>query len=285
MQQKNLVDYYNKNTRKFLFFQRDKAHHNIHQALWAKPRFTPHEAINFSNELIAQQIEKYALDKNRSQLHVLDLGCGVGSTVFYLADKTTINSNFWGISISSVQVEIARKKALNRDLFSKCQFIENDFHALSDDIPTADLIYSIEAFVHSPNPSKYLEQVSQKLHSGGKLIIIDDFLSDKLSHDSPTRKDQKLIADFKYGWVLGPLNTSAQISKMAKSQRLVLVEEKDLTHFLKFRFRDWLIQIFMNFIPKSTKNNYLKSLVGGNARQLCIQKKLIQYKMIVFEKR
>ena len=40
----------------------------------------------------------------------------------------------------------------------------------------------------------------------------------------------------------------------------------------------------MNFIPDKTKSTYLKSLIGGNARQLSIQKKLIQYKMLVFEK-
>jgi hypothetical protein len=54
----------------------------------------------------------------------------------------------------------------------------SDFLALPFDVPRAELAFSIEAFVHGPNPRAYFEAGPRYLVPGGALVVCDDFPTD-----------------------------------------------------------------------------------------------------------
>ena len=164
--------YYDNNTDRFLRWGADEGTANIHGALWPPNVTTLHDAMHYANQLVLEQSKT----SNRKVTSIMDLGCGVGSGLFYLDDKLTQLEKLIGVSLSSVQIEYARKKALGKNHF---QFIVANFQDLPDGIGPVDLAYAIEAFDHSPDANIFFEQVSQVIPSGGRLVIIDDFLTDK----------------------------------------------------------------------------------------------------------
>ncbi len=284
-------NYYEKNTRRFLWFHRDAATKSIHQPLWKEAHFTLKEAVYYANELVLQKIKNYP---TKEKLTIIDLGCGVGSSLFYLADHLSQNATYYGISISDTQINFAKKEVINRTktipLTSTFNFITADFTQLPTNIPSVDIAFSIEAFVHASAAEKYLEQISHRLKKGGKLILIDDFLKDGIDREQLNMKGQKAITDFEYGWMVNSLKTKEELADIAADYSLQIIEEEDLTpymrngtlkhqwiRFLVFSFR-WLYEL----LP--TKSPYFRSWIGGKGKQYCLKHGIIQYKKIVLRK-
>lgn len=275
--------YYEQNTGIFLWLKRKGAYTNIHQPLWAKKDFTLEEASNYSNQLILEEIQSYLLEQSTKNLQVYDLGCGVGSVVFYLTKSLEAINKITGLSISAKQIAIANTELHQNVKNPKISFIEADFLNLPKELPSANIAYSIEAFVHAQDATSYFKSVKEKLIQGGKLILIDDFIASKVDETNLEEQDKKTLERFRYGWVLGSLESVARLQEKAKGFRLV--KEVDLSPFLnvytlKERFIRFGIKLFHPFFKQS---EYFKSLIGGDARQACLQRGLIEYKMLVFE--
>lgn len=285
---KGVKNYYENNTRRFLRFHRDAATKSIHQPLWKEANFTLKEAVFYANELILTIIKNHP---NKKNLKIIDLGCGVGSSLFYLENKLNQPANYIGISISETQIDIAQKE-LN-DLpktNSTFQFITADFTQLPTSLPTIDIAFSIEAFVHASAPEKYLSAISPYLTKGGKLILIDDFLTDGVDTSTLDKKAQKAIADFKYGWMANSLITKTELVEVASNYDLNIIEEEDLTPYMRNNTlkHQWIRFLVVSFrwlydlLPQ--KSAYFRSWIGGVGKQYCLRKGIIQYKKVLIEK-
>jgi len=285
---KGVKNYYENNTRRFLRFHRDAATKSIHQPLWKEANFTLKEAVFYANELIFKVIENSPPKEN---LNIIDLGCGVGSSLFYLDNKLSQPANYYGISISETQISIAQKELNNRKKNnSTFQFITADFTQLPTSLPTIDIAFSIEAFVHAAAPTKYLAAISPYLKKGSKLILIDDFLSDGIDKTTLDKKAQKAIADFKYGWMANSLITKTELAGVANNYDLKIIEEEDLTLYMRNNTlkHKWIRLLVISFrwlydlLPQ--KSTYFRSWIGGVGKQDCLRKEIVQYKKIVLEK-
>src|SRR5690606_35863809 len=137
--------YYDNNTGYFLSLGTGKKNKSIHRAVWGEGVQNRNEAQEYAHRLILQNLA--SLPK-KDDLHILDLGCGVGSTLFYLAEKYPDKAQYTGITISTKQVEIA--KEINQQLGFSCQFVAADFLHLPA-MPPVDFAYTIEAFIHAPD--------------------------------------------------------------------------------------------------------------------------------------
>ena len=273
--------YYEQNTSRFLRFNRD-ATKSIHQPLWKEADFTREEAYSYANELILEEIKNQT---SNPSLTIIDLGCGVGSSVFYLQKKYA--AIYYGVTISEAQIAIANEQAKRLSLVSQTQFITADFTKLPDKIPTVDIAFSIEAFVHAPNAEAYFKQVSLKLKKGGKLILIDDFLNDTIDVESLDEKAQKAILDFKYGWLANSLHSTKELEQVAAKYGLSLIQETDLTPYmrnntLKHKWIRFLVSTFRwTYRLSPWKSYYFRSWIGGQAKQYCLKAGIVQYKKIV----
>ncbi|MFK7978768.1 MAG: class I SAM-dependent methyltransferase [Saprospiraceae bacterium] len=284
-------NYYEKNTRRFLRFHRDAATKSIHQPLWKELNFTLKEAVFYANKLIQKEIEDYP---QKVDLTIIDLGCGVGSSLFYLVDNLKTTATYYGISISETQIDIAKNEVTYRkhkeQTIPNFHFIVADFTQLPSNIPTVDIAFSIEAFVHASAAEKYLAQISPYLKKGGKLILIDDFINNEVDRTTLDEVAQKALADFEYGWMVNSLKTTKKLGKIAANYGLQIIAEQDLTpymrnntlkhkwiRFLVFSFR-WLYDL----LPQ--KSAYFRSWIGGVGKQYCLRKGIVKYKKIVLEK-
>jgi len=278
-QDNSVKSFYDHNTRKFLRLKKDNQTPNIHQPLYGPGVVNSTEASNYSNQLIDDYLERL----EAVAPHVLDLGCGVGGSMAYLA-KRNKKTQFTGITISSKQTEIGNQLLAEKGLNAHCRIVEGDFQQLPD-LEPVDLAFSIEAFVHSPNAKTFFQQVATKLKVGSRLIIIDDCLTERY-RSKISKLELELVNDFKEGWITPSLHMGSELEKIANIEGFILLENKDLTPMMRIgRPRDKLFGLLLFFFKKQMKKSrYFQMIVGGYAKQQCIKKGIVNYRMFVFEK-
>lgn len=272
--------YYDHNTSIFLSLGTGKKNHSIHRAIWGEGVQNRDEAQVYVNKLILNALPNLPSSQN---FHVLDLGCGVGSTLFYLVENFAEKAEYTGITISTKQVEIAKK--INQHAGYSCEFIEGDFLKLPEMQPV-HFAYAIEAFIHASDAQVFFREVSRVLQAGGRLVLIDDFLTEKGNSDALSFHQRKWIEDVEKGWMAGTLITPAQAALMARSIALSLIENHNLTPFLELRRpRDQFIEVLIKLLGKwAYHSTYFRSLRGGDALQKCLLNGLLEYRMLIFEK-
>ena len=113
---------------------------------------------------------------------ILDIGCGFGGSSLYLARN--YNAAVTGITISSVQVEMAIKAAATERLEAK--FLLMDAEAM-DFQKQFDLIWSVESISHYQHREEFFASAAKLLKPGGHFAITDWFKKENLTR-AETRK-------------------------------------------------------------------------------------------------
>jgi tocopherol O-methyltransferase len=101
---------------------------------------------------------------------ILDVGCGIGGSSLYLAEK--FGARVTGITLSPVQANRAQDRARAAGLQTKTDF--QVANALNMPFPdnSFDLIWSLESGEHMPDKAKFLHECHRVLNPGGKLIFV-----------------------------------------------------------------------------------------------------------------
>ena len=275
---RQVKNYYDHNTGRFLRWGKGERSLNLHAALWPPEVKSLAGAMHYSDELVAREVERCPYPVNR----VLDLGCGVGGSIFYLARRLSRARSFVGISLSPLQIDNARQRIPEAQK-NRIHFEEGCFLRLPADRFKADFSYSIEAFAHCPDPDIFFAVQAGLLPPGGRMAIIDDCLSDEIG---PTFRHMRLLDRYRRNWLLPGLRGLTALKSLAEKKGFRLIKNQNLTPYLRLgRPRDRAISLIVRFLgPLMERDTYLKSLSGGDARQKCYLKKLIHYRLLVFEK-
>lgn len=273
--------YYDKNTPRFVRSHQSAVAKAIHREVWGPGVQTEKDAFEYVNALVLRAISNGSAP-GLSPLPVLDLGCGVGGTLFYLAVRMPISGI--GITLSPVGVRLAERLAVEDGLAGQCRFMEANYLELPD-LGPRQAVYAIESFLHGPDPARFFRSAAAVIPAGGRLIVCDDFLTEA-AEASRDRTAQRDLADFRRGWHVGSLITTAQAEVYAETAGLHLIDNQDLTPYLRLRRPcDRLIATFVNVgrgLP--FRSPWWDSWVGGHAIQRCLLTGLIRYHFLVFEK-
>ena len=274
--------YYDHNTERFLRWGKDEGTSNLHGALWSPEVTSLGEAMHYANELVAREIEQCPTPVNR----VLDLGCGVGGSLFYLGRRLPRVRFFTGISLSPLQINSARQRIPETEK-NRFHFEEGCFLQLPTERFKADFSYSIEAFAHGPDPGIFFGVQARVLPPGGRLAIIDDCLSDEMYTAGLPARQVRLLGIYRRNWLLPGLRGRTALKSIAEEKGFRLIKDQNLTPYLRLgRPRDKAISLLVRLLgPLMERDIYLRSLLGGDAKQKCYLKGLIHYRLLVFEKR
>jgi cyclopropane fatty-acyl-phospholipid synthase-like methyltransferase len=149
----------------------------------------------------------------------LDIGCGFGGSSIYLAQKYKARAT--GITISPVQVEMARKAATAEDLDT--QFLLMDAEAL--DFPHQfDLLWSVESISHYHDHRAFFANAARFLKPGGIFALTDWFKKPGLS----PAQEQKFIEPIERGMFI-ELETMDDYESHLVASGLEIVHRQDLT--------------------------------------------------------
>jgi len=271
-------NYYDQNTRLFLAFSGKHKAQNIHRALWTDSVSTLEDALNVSNEMIRAEIESVASIHAR----VADLGCGVGAGLFYIVPRLKEPTYAIGVTLSSLQAQLAGGSAKEAKLQEKVFFTESDFTCVPLESGSLDAIYSVEAIVHALEPENYFREASRLLRTGGKLILLDDYRASR----SLSFNEEAWLKSFMDGWHVPGVTTIEKTVAFAEKYDLQLVRNDELTSLLRLRNLPDLLARAIRFVGNHLpiRHAIVPSMLGSMALQQCLFMKVIEYRFLVFTK-
>jgi tocopherol O-methyltransferase len=150
---------------------------------------------------------------------VLDIGCGYGGSSLYLAKKYGASAT--GITISPVQVQMAKEAAAKRNLDAR--FLLMDAEEMGFAQPF-DLLWSVESISHYHDPRKFFASAVKFLKPGGCFALTDWFQKENIS---PADK-KKFIQPIEKGMMV-ELHGMNDYSDFLVSSGLHVVHRQDLT--------------------------------------------------------
>ena len=99
--------------------------------------------------------------------NILDVGCGIGGSSLYLAEK--FGATATGITLSPVQANRAIERAQSAKLKAHFQVANALDMPFADD--SFDLVWSLESGEHMPDKVKFLQECYRVLKPGGTFIF------------------------------------------------------------------------------------------------------------------
>ena len=252
---------------------------SIHRTVRGPGVSTRDDAVHYVDELLLE-----SLPPNEARPTIVDLGCGLGASLLYLAGRIDMTGE--GITISPVQAARAAELIAEARAGDRVRCREGNYLSIPDDlVGTADLTFSIEAFIHSPDADGYFREAARTLRPGGKLVICDDFLT---SPDPPPASPRiaRWLADFRTGWQVGSLLTVDEVRTAGAAHGLVLVGDLDLTPHLELRrLRDRWITLLVGLGRVFRPNGYYwQSLVAGDALQWLLIHGVLNYRFLELQR-
>jgi SAM-dependent methyltransferase len=268
--------YYDRNTSSFVALGQGGSVGAIHRAVWGPGTTTREQAFHFVEDRIADVVRPVA----ERSTHVVDLGCGVGASLCYLADLLPITGT--GVTLSPIQVRAARERIEAAGLSDRVTCIEGDFGNLPDGMQAADVAYAIESFVHAPDPARFFAEAARLVRPGGSLVICDD-----VRRPVNSRKAERAMHRFELGWHINSLLEAGELQSLAGEEGFEHESTEDLSKYLELRRpRDRVIGAAVatfGWLPLE-KTRY-GSLVGGSALQKGLAAGWIGYDLMVFIRR
>ncbi len=210
----NIIDYYNQTEIHYRkFWKLDKAL-GLHYGFWETKTKKLSDAIINLNKQLAQ------LGEIKPSSLVLDAGCGLGGSGFYLAKHQ--NCNTIGITLSQKQVDKATLLAKVKGLSDKCEFIATDYLGTPFNENTFDYVLAIESFGSATDKSKFFAEMKRVLKPGGKILMADTLKP--YPFDINQAKALKTMLN---GWVISDILSIDQVKKTALINGFTLKKEVD----------------------------------------------------------
>jgi tocopherol O-methyltransferase len=100
---------------------------------------------------------------------IVDVGCGIGGSTLYLAQKYQAKAQ--GITLSSQQAKRATERAKESGLAERVNFQVANALEMPFADNSFDLVWSLESGEHMPNKTKFLQECYRVLQPGGKLVM------------------------------------------------------------------------------------------------------------------
>jgi tocopherol O-methyltransferase len=186
---------------------------HIHHGYWIRG--------DESKELAQVQLMEHLAELANVQTGstVLDIGCGFGGSSIYLAKKYKASAT--GITISPVQVEMARKAAAGAQ--SDARFLLMDAESLDFSQPF-DLLWSVESISHYHDRRSFFTNAVKFLKPGGVFALTDWFKKAGLS----ATQERKFIEPIERGMFID-LETMDDYESHLIASGLQIVQRQDLS--------------------------------------------------------
>jgi len=290
--------YYDRQTAGFIALGQGGSEGAIHRAVWGPGVTSREQAFHFVDDQIAQRLARGLARAERgagtdrdagaeqrdisplvTPLHVVDLGCGVGGSLAYLAARLPIRGT--GVTLSPVQARLARERFQALGLANRVSCVEGDFTHLPASVAPADVAFAIESFVHGSSPGAFFAQCARLIRPGGTLVICDDVRR-------PTTDPQaaRALERFQRGWHVNTLITRAELVADAQAAGFLHEHSTDLTPWLELhRPRDRAISVFValcGWLPLD--RTPVAHVVGGSALQTCLARGWVTYELAWFRR-
>jgi SAM-dependent methyltransferase len=274
--------YYDDNTARFVRFGQGHETGAIHRAVRPEPGDPEADPLRTLERLVERELERLG-ERHASPLYVLDLGCGVGASLVYLARARAIRAT--GVTLSGVQAARARENVEAFGLDEHIEILEGSYLELPSSLPPAALAFSLEAFIHGPDPAAYFASAAAHVAPGGSLVVCDDFLGTRAQGPLAAR-EERYLEDVRSGWLANSLVTVSRAIELAQAAGFCLEKNLDLSGRLELgRPRDHAIALLValgRHLPLDS--SWFRSLRGGHALQQALKRGLLEFRCLIWSR-
>lgn len=132
---------------------------------------------------------------------VLDAGCGVGGSSFWLAERR--GANVVGVTPVRSQVLRARRFAARRQLDGRVSFEQASFISTGLADGSFDVVWALESLCHASDKGAFYREAARLLRPGGR-IIVAEYIRRKRSYDET---NERLLHSWLDGWAIPDLDS------------------------------------------------------------------------------
>src|SRR2546423_1300864 len=149
---KDIARYYDRHQIIYTLFWSRTA---LHYGFWYEDTKSLAEAVLNTNRFV---VDALAIDSRDT---VLDAGCGVGGTSIHVAETT--GATVEGVTLSDVQLKIARKRASRSPAASLLNFSKQDFTKTNFREKTFSKVFGIESVCYAHRKIDFLNEAKENL--------------------------------------------------------------------------------------------------------------------------
>lgn len=275
---RDIADYYNQTLNHYQNWWGLNQTLAVHYGIWDDNTRNFQESLINTNEVV---MEIAAIREGES---ILDAGCGVGGSAFFLA--THRKARVCGITLSEKQHEYAVKKCSELGLDTLVNFKIEDYTQTSFQDNSFDVIWAIESITSAYYKEQFAKEAFRLLKPGGRLIIADYFKSKSEQEDT-----KYLLEKWRKLWIMAPFLCLTDYKIIFENSGFKLSIEHDVTKQItptaKRMYWSYLIggpfafvyNIFCN--PRKFARSHYKS---GLYQYKALKKELWNYTILLFEK-
>jgi SAM-dependent methyltransferase len=211
---------------------------------------------------------------------VVDAGCGLGGTIFYLHQR--FGGEYHGLTLSPAQRARAEREAGRRGVAAACRFhlrsYDEDLRAI---VPGgADLVIAVESLAHSVNPAQSIANLARVLRPGARLVIVDDMPDDRLA-----AVDADFVR-FRDGWRCPAIGSRASLLAALSCAGLDVETDDDLTPLVARRDPEAIERLVTSnrrwraWAGWTGAGELIDSLYGGLMLERLYRRGLMQYRLV-----
>ncbi len=154
---------------------------------------------------------------------IVDLGCGIGGSALYLAEK--YNAEVVGLTLSPFQARRATERAVAAGLSDRVRFEVADAQNPPLERGAYDLIWSMESGEHMSDKKKFLQVSADLLKPGGVFLMAT--WCHRPTPPALSRRDHKLLRNLYRDYHLPYIISLPDYAKIAEKVGLGAVESAD----------------------------------------------------------
>lgn len=273
---KNISDYYDQTLNHYQNWWRLDRNLSVHYGIWDNNTRNFQDSLQNTNRYLANIAEIKQGEK------ILDAGCGVGGSAFFLHDN--FNNHVEGITLSEKQYEYAKSIKIKRKIHN-INFSIQDYCNTNFNSESFDVIWAIESITSAPDKQKFAREANRLLKKGGRLIIADYFKVADIEDIN------NLLEKWRNLWSMAPfMNTTQYIKIFEKSGLInkstidvtVMIEPTARRMYYSYLFGGPLARLYnlVNSPSPWAKKHYLSGLYQYKS----LKKGLWTYQILRFDK-
>jgi tocopherol O-methyltransferase len=210
------IDHIRKHYDRLSFFYRLLWGEHLHHGYWDRDQSVPRAQVRLMERLAEEVVI-------RPGSSVLDVGCGLGGSAFWLADQ--FGCCVTGLTISPVQARMATKRAKSRGLSDRVQFQVKDANLWQPQPESVDMVWVMESSEHFRDKRGFFARCAQALKPGGTLAVCA-----WLRRDGPVREDEmELVATIGEAMLSASLDGLSDYRMWMKDAGLMVETAEDIT--------------------------------------------------------
>ncbi len=155
----------------------------------------------------------------------LDLGCGVGGMLRYVARSS--GAAVTGITLGANEVELANQLIQQDGLDPQCVVVQGDCQDMPFQSSTFAGVYAVYSLKYYPDLNRVLSEIYRVLKPGGRFVAYCLCKSRHYRDDNPDHC--KLLSDFEHSTAMPSLHSVPEIIEIAKNNQLRCVVDTDLS--------------------------------------------------------